>query len=127
MPIRPENRTRYPADWPDISRRIRFERAQGRCECDGRCGRPAYHLAPDGRCENMHGRPAIGTGSLVILTVAHLDHIPEHCDEDNLMAMCQACHLHYDIDHHTVTRLARAFAALAATGQGTFDGIGGAG
>lgn len=27
MPIRPENRDRYPKDWPEISRRIRFERA----------------------------------------------------------------------------------------------------
>jgi hypothetical protein len=37
MPIRPELRPRYPADWPQISRRVRFERAGGRCEA---CGRP---------------------------------------------------------------------------------------
>jgi len=32
----------------------------------------------------------------VILTVAHLDHIPEHCDDANLRAMCQRCHNAYD-------------------------------
>lgn len=86
MPIRPENRGRYPADWPDISRRIRFDRAKGRCECDGRCGRPPEHLGPDPieredprptRCVNHHGEPAYGTGSTVVLTTAHLNHTPE--------------------------------------------------
>lgn len=31
MPIRPENKARYPKDWPAISKRIR-ERSGGRCE-----------------------------------------------------------------------------------------------
>ena len=38
MPIRPENRRRYPKDWKAISARVRFERAGGRCECSGECG-----------------------------------------------------------------------------------------
>lgn len=38
MPIRPENRDRYPKDWPEISRRIRLVRAQSQCECVGECG-----------------------------------------------------------------------------------------
>lgn len=95
-PIKPENRDRYPSDWPEISRRIRFERAGGRCECTGECGRGTH----TGRCPNRHGEPAYGTGSLVVLTVAHLDHTPERCGDDNLRAMCQGCHLHYDRDHH---------------------------
>lgn len=72
MPIRPENRDRYPKDWPEISRRIRFERAQGRCECEGECLR-GTHLD---RCMNVNGQPAYGTGSRVVLTVAHLNHTP---------------------------------------------------
>lgn len=51
---------------------------------------------------------------MVVLTVAHLDHTPEHCDPDNLAAMCQGCHLHYDRDHHAHTRWAARAAALAA-------------
>lgn len=100
MPIRPENRDRYPPDWNATSQRIRFVRAQGRCECEGECGRGTH----TGRCPNRHGEPAYGTGSTVILTTAHLNHTPEDCSDDNLKAMCQGCHLHYDRDHHAQTR-----------------------
>jgi len=108
-PIRAENRDRYPPDWPAISLHIRFERAGGQCECEGECGRGTH----EGRCPNRHGQPAYGTGSKVILTAAHLDHTPENCDEANLKAMCQGCHLHYDREHHAQTA-ANTRAALAA-------------
>jgi hypothetical protein len=102
VPIRPENKHRYGADWPEFSRRIRFERAGGRCECEGECGRGTH----DGRCPNEHGKPAYGTRSAVVLTVAHLTHEPECRDEDQVKAMCQGCHLHYDRDHHAQTAYA---------------------
>lgn len=99
MPIRPENRARYPADWPQITARVRA-RAKDRCECEGECGR-GTHV---GRCPNVHGQGAYGTGSRVVLTTAHLDHTPENCDEEtNLRSMCQGCHLHYDRQHHKET------------------------
>lgn len=113
MPIRPENRGRYPADWPQISHRIRFVRADGRCECVGECGRGTHR----GRCPNEHGRPAYGSGSTVVLTTAHRDHVPEHVDDANLFAACQGCHLHYDLGHHAETRAATRSAALLAEGQ----------
>lgn len=112
MPIRPENRDRYPTNWREISDRIKFERAGGRCECRGECGRPYDHLDRDERCRNRHGEPAYGTGSTVVLTTAHLDHTPENCDAGNLRAMCQGCHLHYDRAHHAETRAARRRAEL---------------
>jgi hypothetical protein len=112
-PIRPENRDRYPADWKAISLRIRTQRAAGRCECVGECGRGTHAS----RCPNVNGLPAYGTGSRVVLTVAHLDHTPENCHDDNLRAMCQGCHLHYDRDHHAQTAEATRRAALEATGQ----------
>lgn len=117
MPIRPENLVRYPTDWPVISWTIRWIRALGRCECHGQCGRPAYHLDPLGRCENLNGAPAVGTGSTVVLTVAHLDHTPENCDPANLRAMCQGCHLHYDRDHHAETRSTTRTLSRAAAGE----------
>lgn len=110
MPIRPENRDRYPKDWAEISRRIRFERAEGRCECEGECLR-GTHLD---RCPNVNGQPAYGTGSRVVLTVAHLNHTPEDCRDENLRAMCQGCHLHYDLEHHAQTRQRTGTAALEA-------------
>lgn len=114
MPIRPENRDRYPANWREISERIRFGRAGGRCECEGECGRG--HL---GRCSRRQGdrlRMEIDSPT-VVLTTAHLDHTPENCDPANLKAMCQGCHLHYDRAHHAETaartRRERATAGMA--------------
>lgn len=98
MPIRPENRARYPKDWKAISARIK-ERAGYRCECEGECGRGTH----DGRCPNINGEPAYGTGSKVVLTTAHLNHTPEDCRDANLKSMCQGCHLHYDKEHHAET------------------------
>lgn len=108
MPVRPENVARYPADWRKISERIRFVRAAGRCECRGECG-----LDHHGRCDARDGRSHPMTGSKVVLTVAHLDHQPEHCAESNLLAMCQQCHNHYDMPERTRGRAARLRALRA--------------
>ena len=81
MPIRPENVLRYPPDWPEISLAIK-ERAGWRCECEGECGRDTH----PGRCPNLHEGEAYGTGSIVFLTTAHLDHTPENVDPANLRA-----------------------------------------
>jgi hypothetical protein len=111
MPIRPENRLRYPAEWPAISWVIRYLRAGGRCECWGQCGRPhpALPIGGDsrlpGRCIQRNGMPVrFGSDAKVVLTVAHLDHTPENVHPANLRAMCQGCHLRYDRDHHAETR-----------------------
>ncbi len=112
-PIRPENADRYPADWYLISERIRYGRAKGRCECDGRCGYPHE----GGRCPAVNGQPHPRTGSTVVLTVAHLDHTPENCAPSNLRGMCQACHLAYDADHHAATARRTTEAAWTAAGQ----------
>lgn len=97
MPIRPENRARYPADWKSIS----LDRRKGagwRCE-----GSPAY---PDCRAANREPHPV--TGSLVVLTVAHLDHRPENVEPDNLRAWCQRCHNTYDLAARIAGRKRRA-------------------
>lgn len=100
MPIRPENRARYPKNWRAIADAIR-ERAGQCCE-----GSPAY---PDCRAENGQAHPV--TGSRVVLTVAHLGHTPENCEAHNLKAMCQRCRLTYDAEHHKRTAYATRKAA----------------
>lgn len=105
MPIRPENRARYPKDWKAISLEVR-EAAGWRCE-----GSPAY---PDCRAPNAEPHPV--TGSKVVLTVAHLDHVPENCGEPgnrpNLKAWCQRCHNTYDMAKRRAGIAERARQAL---------------
>jgi 5-methylcytosine-specific restriction endonuclease McrA len=115
VPIRPENRDRYPKDWPAISLRIR-ERAGQKCEwCKAPNGElidrsrdgESYmlmggevHSAVDGEYLGMcRGSewPSCGRLTKVVLTVAHLDHTPENCADDNLAALCQRCHNRYDM------------------------------
>ena len=79
MPIRPENKHRYPKDWKQIRDRI-LNRAKGKCE---RCGAMNYLPHPE-------------TGSKVVLTIAHINHTPEDCCDENLLALCQLCHNRHD-------------------------------
>lgn len=109
MPIHPSNKDRYPSDWPEISHRIRFERARGRCECEGECGHDH-----GGRCEAKHGLPHPVTGSKVVLTTGHRNHTPEDCRDENLAGWCQRCHLAHDREEHARSRKERAEAKKAA-------------
>lgn len=99
-PIRASERARYPANWREIRDRI-VARSGGQCECQGECG---LHRTTPGprRCIERQGQLAnwAKPNSRIVLTVAHLDHQPENCADENLKAMCQRCHLRYDVPHH---------------------------
>lgn len=110
----PMQRERYPPNWEAVSRRIR-ERAQNRCEW---CGAPnhtiGYRRASDStfvawECDG--DLPEVGKRVKIILTVAHLGaahpdgtpgdkHDKNDVRDENLAALCQRCHLLYDIDEH---------------------------
>ena len=109
MPIKPENKGRYPANWKEIRREV-LERAQNKCEF---CGVENHSIVIRPRWDR-HGRSAVKK-TKIVLTVAHLDHTPENCDLGNLKALCQRCHLRYDRMHHLVvarkTRQAKKQAA----------------
>ena len=94
MPIRPENRAKYPANWKALSYEIRVVRARHRCE----------FITYDGkRCTAVDGKPHPHTGALVVLTTAHLDHDPRNNDAANLRAACQCCQNRYDRAHRLET------------------------
>ena len=126
MPIKPENKGRYPANWKsEVVPRIRG-RSGNRCECIGQCGvehQFSYcnSLHEIGRCgiansdvsymidgrwqscnfydagEEMEVRGGkVYRAVKIVLTVAHLNHTPEDCADENLLHMCQGCHLRYD-------------------------------
>lgn len=103
MPIKTENKRRYPPNWRQIRAAI-LDRSGNRCE---QCGVPNYAYRPRkrdvwtddlGQAETwaMDGERV----SRIVLTIAHLDHTPENCDPTNLRAWCQRCHLKYDAEHH---------------------------
>lgn len=123
MPIKPENRGRYPANWGEIRERI-LRRALHCCE---QCGAPNGAIIVRGTGKDagtymnneakvfdsetgaylglcrMSDYECNGKGVKIVLTIAHLDHTPENCDDDNLKALCQRCHLAYDAEHHAET------------------------
>lgn len=106
MPIRQENKHRYPKNWKAIRTNI-LERAKHRCEF---CGIPNYawrkrHSQTWTEDTGLAETWAMGGERVtrIVLTIAHLDHTPEHCDPRNLAALCQRCHLTYDIPHHRQT------------------------
>jgi hypothetical protein len=122
MPIKPENRHRYPADWKQIRARILL-RANYRCEapgCRAKHGVTGYwHDSrftpmPDALWyagAKLGDRIACADGNTIkiikiVLTIAHLDHQPENCADDNLRAWCQRHHLGYDAKHHAATAAA---------------------
>lgn len=128
MPIKPENRSRYPKDWPAIRAAI-LQRAGYRCEwpgCKALHHQVGYWLdgkfIPMSRALRDAGFKAgnvvaCADGSelkllMIVLTIAHLDHTPENCAPENLAAWCQRHHLAYDHQHHItnayMTRKARA-------------------
>ena len=101
MPIRPENKGKYPKDWPEISKRIRFDRAGNKCEWCGVRNRAFGYRDEDGRFHEVEGMEAEimamdGEGIQIGLTVAHLNHDPTDCRDENLAALCQKCHNSYD-------------------------------
>ena len=120
MPIRRELRDLYPTHWRELSKRVRFERAQGLCQG---CGRPhgaTVRCLPDGRwydpAANM-ARPARPPArwpdleqmvrlrtTRVVLAAAHLDHDPANNRLRNLRSFCQRCHLLHDRPHHPAQR-----------------------
>jgi 5-methylcytosine-specific restriction endonuclease McrA len=95
------DRSLYPPNWNEISTRIRFQRAGGVCE----------------ECGAVHGSLHPETGSRVVLTTAHLDHNPANCADNNLMALCQRCHLRYDAKQHALNAAITRRRKLMAAGQ----------
>lgn len=121
MPIRPDMRALYPADWRQISLRVRYEIASGRCQHCGRPDRKWVRRLDDGRWfDDVIGSWRNGSGdptadpqpaqlasvraTYVVLAAAHVDHAPQNCAAGNLRAWCQRCHLLHDAPRHRVQR-----------------------
>jgi 5-methylcytosine-specific restriction endonuclease McrA len=83
MPIKPENKARYPKNWKQIREQI-LERANNCCEF---CG-VANH--------SHRFNEKTGKYVTIVLTIAHMNEIIEDVRPENLRALCQRCHNQYD-------------------------------
>jgi hypothetical protein len=102
----PMNRSRYPSNWKEIALQIKTE-ANWKCEnCGRECKKPdeswgefIERVVPKIHCSYSDNlmKEIADKPTRFILTVAHLDHIPENCDKRNLKAWCSACHCRYDL------------------------------
>jgi hypothetical protein len=122
MPIRPENKARYPANWKtEIRPRIlkRAENAAGWPCCEG-CGVANYAQGwwqDDGSFYDNAGviEPPNGERIIkIILTIAHLSDEIEDCSDENLKAWCQRCHNRYDMPARAAGIKARRHATRAS-------------
>jgi 5-methylcytosine-specific restriction endonuclease McrA len=95
---------KYCQNWKLISAFIRFGRAKNKCEF----------------CKAENYKPHPVTKSKVILTVAHLDHNKKNNRLSNLKALCQRCHLRYDINHHVRNRAENKNKIMEQSGQLSF-------
>jgi len=77
MPI---NYDLYPENWLSEIRPRILKRDKNKCRI----------------CGAKNKKPNPDTGSMVVLTIAHLTHNPKEEDERFMMALCQRCHLRID-------------------------------
>ena len=119
MPIRLEEKARYPKNWKDIRAHI-LERANNKCE---RCSvkNHVYGYWKGETFQELEGEPTQQWDAMtldgikiirIVLTVAHLDHIPENCADNNLQALCQRCHNRLDMPSRVAGRKERKEMAI---------------
>lgn len=110
------DRNNYPKEWEAFSLSIRRDRATYRCECEGECGLHGPSMFKPGtrRCVEINGQPAKWARGVIMLTVAHLNANGGVCaceplcaNPAHVKAMCQRCHLRYDLDRHVTNRVAK--------------------
>lgn len=113
----------YHPKWSLISRLIRFKRAKNRCEKCGvknskvikRIGLGKWREPNGAEWSQLHlyhyrykwsYKESVKKAGLtiIVLTVAHLDHDKTNNRFSNLSALCQSCHLHHDKAHHAANR-----------------------
>lgn len=112
MPI---NYKEYPKNWKTEIRPAVLKRANNCCE---ECfvpnheliyrsikGKSDWLLAPEGHMVDSMALDGVKF-TKIILTIAHLDHDKLNHDVklDRLKALCQRCHLKYDMSHHVDNR-----------------------
>jgi len=82
---------KYPKEYFVKKKKVR-QRSGNECEL---CGAP-------------NGEPHWKTGSIVVLTCAHIDQVISHNVMHNLLDLCQRCHLKIDLPYKVI-KMRKAF------------------
>jgi hypothetical protein len=85
MPIRKEDRARYPANWRELAVEIKAANNYECGECGQMCRRPGDTAEGMSRAERTRQT----------LTIAHYDHCYD-APEIFVAALCSGCHLRHD-------------------------------
>lgn len=115
MPIKPENRGKYPADW-NLVRLAILKRAGDRCELCFLENGDAIQREPCGKpfrwteIPPAHRKKAVK----VVLTIAHINQDPTDNRPVNLLALCQRCHNRIDLPYRTLNAAATRAAKEAS-------------
>jgi hypothetical protein len=109
--------SKYPQDWKAIRTRI-LDRARHKCETCGVANHAwivrsegmnfwydpvedCYFRYPSGARVTERGEADLQEkGIKIVLTISHTDHDITNNADDNLRALCQACHIRHDAQHH---------------------------
>lgn len=102
----------YPTNWKWLSRQVR-KRNGGCCElCCAPNGYTVYRWTKENR-EYHKGYPWYfsplwkdDTKTRIVLTVHHIDGDKQNNSEQNLISLCQKCHLRLDLAKHMKNRKA---------------------
>lgn len=109
-PISATRKALYPANWDQISRHVRAE-ALWRCEECEVADREVGYRWPDtgGEFRAVDAKHSVAvfqclkdlrgpnaTFTRIVLTVHHIDGDPTNNERNNLVALCQRCHLQAD-------------------------------
>ena len=133
MPIRPENKVLYPANWKQIRADILAE-CESKCEfCGVRNGVYVVRDKYQGHYYEFDSIPAaeswIGDWeseyfkpAKVVLTIAHLDQDPTNNARENLRALCQKCHNQLDAPYRAKNRKTNLFNDQLKAGQIKMEG-----
>ena len=99
------DKSKYPPNWDEMSLALRDE-VGWRCEW----------------CGAKYALPHPDTGSIVVLSVAHLNHDTTQNERSNLAVLCARCHLRYDAKYHAAnarqTRIRKKKQIARENGQG---------
>ena len=95
----------YPDNWKWLSRQIVAD-AGNKCELCHAPNGVTVNRSKHGQYPWELAHQDGGTETKIVLTVHHINHDKKDSTKQNLIALCQKCHLRLDLAHHMKNRRA---------------------